>query len=177
MIDERLEEQASLHALGALSAEETRAFETELRQNAELRKYVADLGAVAAALAGTAPLIAPPPALRQKILAQIEIEPEKKIVPFPSERATKSPFVWLPWTLAAGFAMVCWLQSLNENSLRTHIKTLTETAAALQSDTNNLQQTIAELRQNNNLGYLRVAVLNTLVTDQPKALAVSLWDQ
>ncbi len=174
MIDERLEEQASLHVLGGLSAEETRDFETELRQNADLRKLVAELGVVTEAVAGTAPLVAPPPALRHKILGQVG--PRENIVPFPVQPRSNPFVVWLPWALAACLAVVCWVQTLNQNSLQTHIKSLTQTAEALSSATNDLQQTIAELRASKDLSNLRVAVLGALLKEEPKAVAVSLWD-
>ncbi len=66
MIDERLEEQASLHVLGGLSAEETRAFEAELRQSAELQQLVAELQNVTQAVAGNVTLVAPPTALARE---------------------------------------------------------------------------------------------------------------
>jgi len=174
MIDERLEEQASLHVLGALSAEETRAFETELRQNAELRKLVAELNAVTDVVAGSVPLVTPPPALRQKVLA--EIDRQEKIVPLVQPVAEKSSFAWLPWAIAACLAIFCGLQNLSLNSLHSQVNVLIRTAEALQNTTNDLQNALAELRQNNNLANVHVAVLGALLADEPKAVAVSLWD-
>jgi anti-sigma-K factor RskA len=175
MIDERLEELASLHVLGGLSAEETRAFEAELRQSAELQQLVAELQTVTQAVAGNVTLVAPPSALREKILAQVE--PAEKIVAFPSPpSAEKSGFAWLPWAIAACLAIFCLLQNLSLNSLRTNIKSLSQTAESLQAATNNLQTALAELRQNNQLANVRVSVLGALLADEPKAVAVSLWD-
>ena len=71
MIDERMEEQAGLYVLGVLTPEETRAFEAVLQREAGLQQLVAALRTTRDAVAGLAPQVTPPPALKQKILAQI----------------------------------------------------------------------------------------------------------
>ncbi len=43
MIEERMEEQASLYVLGVLTPEETRVFEEALGRDAELQQFVATL--------------------------------------------------------------------------------------------------------------------------------------
>ena len=73
MIDERMEEQASLYVLGALSAEEQRAFEGALEQNAELRQLVEALRVSRDAMAGNVPLVEPPPQLRQRTVSMSAI--------------------------------------------------------------------------------------------------------
>ena len=69
---EQQQEQASLYLAGALSAEEHRAFEAELRANADLLELVRGLQGAADALALGVPQIAPPPGLRGKVLGCIE---------------------------------------------------------------------------------------------------------
>lgn len=71
MIDQRMEEQASLHVLGALTPPEAREFKQALNTDAELKAFVARLSAATGALAGALPLTPPPPHLREKILRQI----------------------------------------------------------------------------------------------------------
>ena len=176
MIDERLEEQASLHALGALSAEESRAFEAALSRDVELQKLSVELCAAAQALAGTAPLLQPPPALRQKILARIA--QAEKIVPLARHTRGGKP---------AGHLAALGLGGLPDglvrgargagNSLRDRVNELSRMANALQSATNDLQQTIAALRETNQVANMRIAMLGSLLSDQPKAVAVSLWDE
>ena len=85
MIDERMEEQASLYVLGALPPEEQREFEVTLAQNAELRQLVEALRVSRDAMAGNVPLVEPPPQLRQKILSQVE--PKQKVVEWSPQRA------------------------------------------------------------------------------------------
>ena len=79
MIDERMEEQASLYVLGALAPEEQLAFQATLDQNAELQQLVDKLQVSRDALAGTVPMVEPSQQLKHKILAQIA-PPEKNLV-------------------------------------------------------------------------------------------------
>ena len=72
MITEQQQEQASLHALGALSEVEARAFEIELRGQAELAALVRAFQRTTDLLALAAPTVSPPPALREKVLRRID---------------------------------------------------------------------------------------------------------
>ena len=72
MITEQQQEQASLYAVGALSDVEARAFEGELRQNAELRALVNQLQSTTNLLALSAPAKGLPPELRDKVLRRID---------------------------------------------------------------------------------------------------------
>jgi anti-sigma factor ChrR (cupin superfamily) len=85
MITEQQQEQASLYALGALPEAEARAFEVELRGNAELGELVRSLQRAAGLMALSAPPIQPPPALRNRVLQRIdEIAGAKKPAARPS---------------------------------------------------------------------------------------------
>jgi anti-sigma factor ChrR (cupin superfamily) len=64
-------EQAALCALGTLSADEARAVEQQLAQDATLRDEVAAFRSVVDDLAYAAPAQAPPPALRARVLARV----------------------------------------------------------------------------------------------------------
>ena len=176
MIEERLEEQACLFALGCLPAEEYDAFEIELHRNVELQSLVVGLRASAAAVAGNISNHTPPPALKDKVMAQINAS--EKIVPLPKPEASMPPvFNWLPWALAACLAILCGIFVQRENTLKSRIAELNQMADTLQSATNNLQQTILALQETNRLADMRIAMLGSLLEDQPKAVAVSLWDE
>ena len=71
MNSEQQQEQASLYAVGAMSEAEARAFESELRGNAELAGLVRGLQRTADLLGASRPFT-PPAALRQKVLDRIE---------------------------------------------------------------------------------------------------------
>jgi len=179
MIDERMEEQASLHVLGALSDTEAYEFKKAMKADPELQACVARLSVATGALAGSVPMTEPPPRLRAKILAQVA--PVQKIVSLPER---KSGFaLWLPWSLATGLAMLCVLFFAQDSRLRQtigeqekQINNLNSLAASLSAATNHLQQTVLALQETNRLAGLKIAMLNSLLADAPKAIAVSLWD-
>ena len=179
MIDERMEEQASLHVLGALSDTEAYEFKKAMKADPELQACVARLSVATGALAGSVPMTEPPPQLRAKILAQVA--PAQKTISLPER---KSGFaLWLPWSLATCLAMLCVLIFAQDNRLRQtigeqekQIINLNSLAESLSAATNHLQQTVLALQETNRLAGLKIAMLNSLLADAPKAIAVSLWD-
>jgi anti-sigma-K factor RskA len=173
-----MEELASLYVLGALDGPELRELETALQNNATLRQFVATLGKSVEAVAGAVPSIAPPAQLRAKILARIE--PQKTLM-LP-EHPVASALWWLRG-LATGLAalvIVLFVQNGNlrqtVNAQTQDINSLHQLAQTLESATNNLRQTVLTLRESNRLANLRITMLNSLVADAPKTVAVTLWD-
>lgn len=180
MIGERMEELAALHVLGALSETEARDFKRAMQADPELKELVARLSAATGGLAGASPAVEPPPHLRAKILARVAQSP--KIVPEPQPKPASD--AWLPWALAACFAMLgvlllvqdIWLhKTVQVQSAR--MDQLQQLAQSLQSATNNLQETVRALQETNRLANLRIAMLGSLVANAPKTAAVSLWDE
>lgn len=182
MMGERMEEQAGLYVLGILTPEETQAFEAALSRDAELGQLVAAMQVSRDALAGSLPSVTPPPALKQKILAQIEAQ--EKVVSLPSRAEPSAGWsIWLPWALAACLVIVCALSLSQQKSLRQKISAqakqltdLNQMADALRNETDGLKQAVATLRETNQLQNVRIAMLSSLLEDSPKAVAVSLWD-
>ena len=129
MIDERMQEQAALHVLGALDPKEAREFKAAMSANPELQEFVARLSVATGALAGSVPNVEPPPQLRAKIMARCE--PQQKVISLPERRS-----FWLPWTLVAGLAAVCILLLVQENGQARRITELSQLAQTLQSATN-----------------------------------------
>jgi anti-sigma factor ChrR (cupin superfamily) len=72
MISERQQELASLYALGALSPEEQRAFEAELRVDAELQALTRGLQGAAALVAAATPPVAMPAGLKARVFRRID---------------------------------------------------------------------------------------------------------
>lgn len=179
MIDERMEEQASLHVLGALSETEAREFKKAMQADPELQKFVAGLTRATGAIAGSVHMVEPPSSLRAKILAQAE--PAPKNISAPRNNIFQ---LWLPWSLAACLALLGVLL-FGQNrllqrkvGLQAHqITTLNQLAQLLQATTNDLQNTVLALQKSNQLADMRIAMLNSLLADSPKAVAVSLWDE
>ena len=100
MIDEQLQEQASLYVLGALDAEETRAFEAQLAADDELRHHVRELSDAAASLAHAAPARPLPPHLEARVMGAIRAEK-------PASNITPMRMNWIPWAVAACLALAC----------------------------------------------------------------------
>jgi len=178
MIDERIEEQAALHVLGALSPEEARKFKELMQSDPEVKALVSRLNTATGALAGAVKRTAPPPQLRAKILEQVTPAQRAR----PAESGNPSPW-WLPWALATGLAALAALlfvqdQRLGDrvNQQARQIDDLNLLARTLHSATNDLQQTVASLRESNRLANLQIAMLNSLLADAPKTVAVTLWD-
>ena len=179
MIDERMEEQASSYVLGALNEAELREFQMALAANAELRELVSQLSVAATAVSGAVPLVEPPPQLRAKVLAAVA--ERQKIVSLP-ERKSNFAVKWLS-ALVGCLAVILFLEyrhnSWLDNTIgkqEQEIDQLNRLALSLQSATNELRRTVLALQETNRLQSLRVAVLNSLVADSPKTVAVSLWD-
>ena len=110
MIDERREAQASLYVLGALPMEEVRDFEQALRADLELQLLVSELRSAADAMVVAFPQVAPPPALKQSIMRAVwPADPGSMPVVVQPDSFTRALQNWLPWALAACFALLCLL--------------------------------------------------------------------
>jgi len=72
MINERQQELASLHAVGALTAEEQAQFERDLAANPELSAFVRDLQRTVELVAVSSATAKPPAQLKGKVLARID---------------------------------------------------------------------------------------------------------
>jgi anti-sigma factor ChrR (cupin superfamily) len=87
---EQQQEQASLYVAGALSADEQRRFEAELRGNADLRALVRELQGAVDSLVLAAPQVAPPPDLKDKVLRRIETRSATNAPATEPARATRA---------------------------------------------------------------------------------------
>jgi anti-sigma-K factor RskA len=200
MIDDDLQTQAALYALDALPDDEAAAFRARLAGNPELAKLVAEYEAAASAVAETAPPVAPPPRLRENILAAVA----------PKSAAIESSRIpWFPWALAAGFAFAAgalWMQGnqlrtenraqlaewadLNKElqSARTDLERRDKAMARAQSNLTQLkkvdaeklakiatlQLTIADLEKRNAIAEMQVATLTSKL--DASYLASIAWD-
>lgn len=146
-MNERLEEQASLYALGLLEGAEAEAFAQQLEHNAALRALVDDLDEAAAAYSRTAPARALPPDLRARVLRRVTVQE-----PVPFRRRVN----WLPWAIAACLALAC---------------------SYLAADRTNLRQRVTALEQRDVLAQIQIASLSSQVQNAPDANAVVVWDE
>jgi anti-sigma factor ChrR (cupin superfamily) len=72
MITEQQQEQGSLYALGALTEEERRTFEAELRSNLELRDFVLDLQRTANVMVLALPKAELPAGMKDRLMQRID---------------------------------------------------------------------------------------------------------
>jgi len=106
---EQLQELACLHALGALTPEEARSFEEQLRRDPELQRLYRELQDVTAGLALNVKSAAPSPELKDRILNAAARSQHKEFLPptrLPDERVVLVFPTWIPWALAACFAIL-----------------------------------------------------------------------
>lgn len=107
---------AAAYALGALSVEESRAFEAYLAGSPEARREVAEFREVNALLAHGVPATTPTAGLRERVLARIG---QEKVVSLSERRGRRSnvPFpVWM--SLAASVLLAIGLGALLVNTRR-----------------------------------------------------------
>lgn len=180
MIDERTEELAAAYALGALEPHEIAGFEARLRGDAELRALVADLRGVSALVAGGAPRLEPSAGLRARVIADMG---ERGLAKAGQGRQGRGWLGSLPWALAAGLATLCVIFALQMHNLGTQLEVrqqrideLDHMAEALRAERADLKQAVVTLQQSNRVANMRIAVLNAQLSVDPKAVAVSVWD-
>lgn len=147
MIDEQMEEMASLYVLGELKAEPAARFEAELLGSAELQEHITALQEDFATLALAAPMRQPPAGLKARLIEQFRAENH-------SSKIMRVSF--LPWAIAAGLAVAATFFFLQQNKL---------------------QKQLVELQSRDILTQTRVAVLQSQVNTYASGSAVVVWDE
>ncbi len=197
MIDEHQEERASLYALGLLEGTELTQFQAILAGQPELRSLVDQLVAAASNIAFMAPAMAPPTALKDRLMAQIATRPTPAEPPAGYVLPFRLSF-WVPLAAAAGFALTAiwfgqlYLTTHTENALLQDQLFLAD--AALQSARNQLEaerllanhqlhtssQQVASLNQQmkeqGDLAQFKISTLASLLGNSPQAMAVAVWN-
>jgi len=195
VIDEGMQEQAAAYALGVLDAAETQSFEGALRVDPELRALVRELRSVTEALAGMAPALEPSAALKERVLLEIDQQRAADVAPAddrPANAAVMAPTrqpaaPWIPrlipWALAAGLSVVAVGAAWQSAGLRAQlaaqanrINELMVSAQLARSETDDLRQAVAKLRESNRVANFRIALLDSLLAAAPRTVAVSVWD-
>ena len=105
MIDEPLKELASLYVAGALPAAEGHEFESAMERSVELQLFVSDSRNSLDALVAGLPRRTPSPALKSRILR--EIDSHVSAATLPTRAAGFDLWQMIPWALAAGLTFLC----------------------------------------------------------------------
>jgi anti-sigma-K factor RskA len=168
MIDEEKQDLATEYVFGSLDARASGAFEAELQTNAELRTLVDDLRAAAGAFAHAASPVALPPGLREIVLAGVRgvaglpMAAETAVRPEP---ARSSGLGFLPWAVAAAFAVTAGALWMERDALRAELGPL--------------RKEVVDLRNREVLQSIKIATL-TAQKDATEAFArgsaVVVWD-
>jgi anti-sigma-K factor RskA len=146
-VNEELEEQASLYALGLLEGDAAAAFARKVEADPELRELVDQLDEAAAAVSHGAPHRPLPPDLKTRVMAEVG---KTKTATFPRRSN------WLPWAIAACLALSC---------------------AYLVAERSGLRKRIARLQERDLLAQIQIGSLTSKLESAPDANAVVVWDE
>ena len=149
-MNEELEEPASLYALDLLEPDQVGPFEAHMARNPELRARVDELRETAAQYAHAAPLRQPPPHLQSRILAAIKADAPQAV-----PRSSGSASSWIPWALAATFAIAC---------------------VVLLAERMQTRKELVRLEQRNAFAQMQIATLASQLENAPNATAAVVWD-
>ena len=158
MIDEAKQDLAAEYVLGSLDAGAAAAFEAELLADAELRAFADELRETTAALAHAAPPVLLPPALRERVLAGVRGESKAA----PSAQAKSSGLGYLPWAVAAGFAITAFAFWSERSELAKEVAALRAEALAL--------------RTRDAFSKMKIATLAAQNEAYAKGVAIVVWD-
>ncbi len=204
MIPEALQEQAALHVMGLLPPAEEQAFQEDLKRSTQLQKFVTELHLATLALASDVPLQKLPPEHRQRLMQHL-LANRPITAPKPPRRILSLVGRTVPWAAAAGLAVLlsqkhtAWqqtqgslkstndaLQASNQavSKAQEQINALTQLQAqtqskltATQQDQQRLLAEVSQLKEQDFLAKAQIAVMGSLIKTQPKAVAVSVWNQ
>jgi anti-sigma-K factor RskA len=136
--DASIRDLAAAYALGALSPEETRAFEAYLAGSPQARQEVAELRETAALLAVAGPERQPGPALRQRVLDRVRAS---KLATLPAAAArpprSKTRIPFLAWAALAALIVIAV-------GLANRVRVLTSTLTVRDSTIAAQQQALSE---------------------------------
>jgi anti-sigma-K factor RskA len=146
-VNEQLEDQAALFVFGLLEDREKAGFEQRLEADPALRRLVDSLDETAARWAHRAPPRALPPQLRERVLGKVG-----------GNGKANSPrrAAWIPWLVAAAFAlMVCYLVA----------------------ERTGLRHRIRHLQQRDLFAQIQIAALAAKSAGVGNANATVVWDE
>ncbi len=194
---ERQEEQAALHALRMLDAEETRILLSEARVDAKLRETLADFEDAVAQLGFLLPAESPPEELRARILRDVKRRKPgsgSKIIAFPF-RLLGSP--WVAWAAAIAIAVGAYNMWKTNHSLATEaaladtrVKEAQSASSQARAEADELSQKLAKLggqnkdllaevdrwKQLSSATKMEVAALKSSLNKYEEGVAVIVWD-
>ncbi len=198
MIDETLQDQAALDALGMLEGEEAAAFQAAQKGNVELQTMVDEIAEAVASITHALPSTKAPREVLPRLLAQIRAE-RLHAPTAPRVSETEASASWMPWALAASIAVaatigffsgatvngvrsgeqIARLRSQNEQA-EGERKRLTKVIDTLKDERVAIEKRVEDLRQRDAISQVQIATLKVQATRLAKAYAnmaaYVVWD-
>lgn len=141
MINDDLQDRATLFAMGLLEGEELRSFEAAMHADAELRVFVESLSDTTAALARSLPPLTPPASVKAGVMAAIT---QKQVAP--QQRPSSSAWLYVGWGIAAALMIsgaVLWQERAR---LHSDLAALTAGEAEARAQNRELSLQLAEAK-------------------------------
>jgi len=190
------EEQAALHALHLLTAEEARILESEMRSDTRLRQTFEDCEDIAGELGALLPPDEAPPECRAELLSALRRQRKANTIPFMAPfRLLASP--WVAWAAAAAIAVAAFglwdakhrladqVDALVKSEAGSHQQAeqaraaradVEKKLAAEQAEKAKIAADLASLQKVNALSRMEVAALRTSIKAYEDGVAVIVWD-
>jgi anti-sigma-K factor RskA len=172
--DARLEQAADVYALGALDGAELAEFEAHLATGcATCAERLRETREALTLLAKALPEVAPPPALRVRVLERVAAVPTGPAAPVPlrRERPRGRVLWWAGWAGLAGAAALLVVVNLELRSTRRELQGLQDRLVTLQAELARREETVRFLSDPN----VRHVSLDGL-KPSPEASAWLLWN-
>jgi len=189
-IDENLSIHAALYALDALPPDERATFLSRTAGNLQLAELIVEMRDAAAHIAFSAPQLQPSPELRTQIMRSLAQElPCPQPDGRPPERSSRSRSqaspVWIPWTLAAGFAIfagVLWGTGKNSKAIPAELSRHRAVTTEMFGQISELEKMLIEkdaviselTRDKQQLASFQLATLSS--KDHTSRVAAVAWD-
>ncbi len=167
-------EQADVYALGALDSAELAQFEAHLATGcATCAERIRETREALTLLPRSLPTVAPPPALRARVLASIAAERPAAGAPvaLQAERRRGRGLWWAGWAGLAAAAALLLVVNTQLSKTRQEVRTLEDRLATLQTELAQREETLRFL-SDPNVRYVSLAGLKPT----PEASAWLLWN-
>jgi anti-sigma-K factor RskA len=158
-MDEAKEEMVVRYVLGELPWSEEQEFRAALEQDRELREFTHEIEEAFASLALAVPPKAPPIDLPERIVRE-------------NPRGTRRKVIYLqfiPWALAACLAVLCAVLAAGRIQAERNLADLRTEAARSQKE-------LVDLRRQDLLSQIKIAMLQARVDAYARTRAVVVWD-
>lgn len=172
MIDELKQELLVAYVLDDLSVADAERVSSEIATDPEVRDFVRQMEDAFASVGLALAPIQAPAGLPQRIVASEHALRRDR-------PAARSNIVWfaIPWALAASFAVVCAVLSLQRTTLHKRIADAGRDLLVLKQKNAHLESDLASLQKRNALAEVKITMLKAQVAAFESATAVVVWDK